>query len=345
VVKVSGGDADRWVADPDRSRWAVLLYGPNEGLVRDRARSVVEKITNGAVDDPFGVVVSDDAGRAGNPSGLNDEAFAMSFGGGERVVWVRDAADKIAGVLNGILEGEARPNFIVVEAGNLTPRSKLRTLFEKSYKAAAIACYDDDERSLMAFVGGRFREHGVRADRAAMEALVLRLGTDRLSNISEIDKLCLLAGEGGVLDEETVLISVGDAAAGVSDDCIFAVFDGDRAGADRLMARCLEDGIVPVQLARRFQTHLDRLMLVRARMDEGQSMQQAMAKLQPRVFFKYEKRFQRQVDGWARADLERCLDALVELEIACKSTGMPDAALCQRMALSVSGLAARGRRR
>jgi DNA polymerase-3 subunit delta len=345
LVKVSAGDSDRWVSNPDADCWAVLFYGPNDGLVRVRARSVVEKTTGGAADDPFGVYLSDDAGRAGAPSALNDEAFSMSLVGGQRVVWVREATDKLASDFDGILGGDVRPNFIVVEAGNLTPRAKLRALFEKSKNAAAIGCYDDDERTLMGFVGARFRDHGIQADRAAMEALVSRLSTDRLSNISEIDKLCLLVGEGGTLDEDTVLTSVGDAAAGVADECIFAVFDGDRAGADRLMARCLEDGIVPVQLARRFQGHLERLMLVRARMDEGQSMQQAMAKLQPRVFFKYEKRFQGQASRWSGVDLERCLDALVELEIACKSTGMPDAALCQRMALSVSGLAAQGRRR
>ena len=345
MVKLSAGDGDRWVSNPDAASWAVLFHGPNEGLIRDRARSVIEKVTGGSVDDPFGVFVSDESGRAGAPSALNDEAFSMSLVGGGRVLWIREAADKLAGDLEAILGGEARPNLIVVEAGNLAPRSKLRGLFEKSGKAVAIGCYDDDERSLMAFVGERFRRHGIAADRAAMETLVARLSTDRLSNISEIDKLCLLVGENGTLDEDTVLASVGDAAAGVADDCIFAVFDGDRAGADRLMARCLEDGIVPVRLARLFQIHLDRLMLVHARIDEGQSLQQAMGKLQPRVFFKYEKRFQRQASMWSRADLERCLEALVELEIACKSTGMPDAALCQRMALSVSSLAARGRRR
>ncbi len=341
MVKLSGAAVERWVAGPDPKHRAVLFYGPNEGLVRNRARSVVGKLAGGNIDDPFGVFICDDSVRNGNPAALLDEAFSLSMIGGDKVIWVRDGGDKIAADLTRVLGAETAANFMVVEAGDLNPRSKLRQAFEKAGNAVAIGCYLDDERSLTALITERFRAFEVRADKAAIDTLVNKLGQDRLANLSEIEKLCLLVGPGGQLDEETVLMAVGDGGGDLVDECVYAVFDGQRQQADQLVARNYDDGVAPVQLTRRFQGHLDRLLTVRGRIDEGESLTQALAKLQPRVFFKFSDRFQRQVSTWSRENLIKCQAALVELEIECKTTGMPDAALCQRIALSISGLARR----
>lgn len=341
MVKLSGNQAERWLDQPDPVHRAVLLYGPNGGLVRDRARQMVRTFSGGHADDPFRVVTLDEQVRKGNPSAVLDEAFSLSFGGGDKVVWLHEASDKLSGELGSILESVQEANFLVVEAAGLAPRSKLRLLFEGSAKGVAIGCYEDDENSLRRLAAEIFRANGVHADRAAIDTLISRLGTDRLAGRSEIEKVCLFAGENGELDEDGVMQAVGDSGVGSADECVYAIFDGRRDDADRLLARSFEDGVGPVQLVRRLQGHLDRLLSVRAGLDRGEAMDRLIGKLRPPLFFKYKGPFQRQVSVWRMGQLEKCLDALTELEIECKSTGMPDIALCQRVALSISGLARR----
>jgi len=341
MVKLSGAKADQWIAKPGRNQHAVLLYGPNLGLVRERAKTMLRTWAGDAHDDPFAVATVDDARVRAEPSVIADEAFQQSFLGGAKVVWVTEAGDKLAGPLGEVLASDVEPNPIVVEAGDLPPRSKLRQLFEKADNAAAIGCYDDDGRSISALIETRFREWGIRADRKAVEALAQRLGRDRMANLSEIEKVCLYAGEGGELDETGIRLAVGDGAQSTLDDIVYAVFDGRRDVADRMLASGFDEGVMPVQFVRRLQGHLERLLLVRSMIDGGASPDQAVGKLRPPVFFMYKDRFRRQASMWPAEQLRKCLDALTTLEIECKTTGMPDTALCQRMSLSIGGLAQR----
>src|SRR5688500_14612463 len=55
MVAIKASDADGFAARPDPARPLVLLYGPDAGLVRERA----ERIIRGSVDDvndPFALV-------------------------------------------------------------------------------------------------------------------------------------------------------------------------------------------------------------------------------------------------------------------------------------------------
>jgi len=65
------------------------------------------------------------------------------------------------------------------------------------------------------------------------------------------------------------------------------------------------------------------------------------------VFFKLQDRFRRQVERWPVAALADALDRLVDAEIACKRTGAPDRAICQRALMEAArlGRAATGVRR
>ena len=50
IVKPAG--ADRFVARPDPTAIAVLVYGPDEGLVRERAAALARTVVE-SPDDPF----------------------------------------------------------------------------------------------------------------------------------------------------------------------------------------------------------------------------------------------------------------------------------------------------
>ena len=341
MVKLSGAAANNWVKSPDRSHWAVLFFGPNHGLVSDRARNVVSVLSGGAADDPFLVSTIDSARQKSDSSTIIDEAFSQSLMGGDKTVWIKEGSDKIAGQLEAALEQGRQPNFLVVEAGELPPRSKLRGFFERSDKAAAIGCYDDDERALAVLVGNLFSEWEIRADRDAMNALVDRLGSDRLANLSEIEEACLYAGKGGHLSEDDISALAMSPDGASIDELVYAVFEGNRERADELLAEAWSEGVASVQIVRRMQNHLHRLLLVRAKVDKGDSPDKAVASLRPPVFFKFKDRFRQQTYRWPRAQIEKCMGALVELEVECKSTGAPDQALCQRICLSIAGLAQR----
>ena len=339
MVKLSGQQGERWVLQPNTDHWAVLLYGPNRGLVRDRAKNISSFLTNGHTDDPFLVATLDEAAIKADPGVLFTEAYSLALTGGNKIVRVSGATDKLATELDAILSSDSRSNSLIIEAADLPPRSKLRTLFEKLTNAASIACYDDDSSNLRSLITEKFRSQNISFDNDAVDALLARLSKDRLLNLSEIDKVCLFVGPGETVSENLIRLAIGESGGETIDDIVYLIFDGQKNLADHALAEGFVEGYSPVQIVRRLQSHLERLLRVRSLMDRGESIDRAMAKLRPPVFFKVKDRFRRQVTMWPIAQLQKCLDALIELEIECKSTGMPDAALCQRMSLSISGLA------
>src|SRR5262249_15635935 len=143
-MKLAARDLARFLRSPEQGANAVLLYGPDQGLVRERAGEIVARVA-GDPKDPFRVAELTAAQLKEDPVRLSDEAAALSLTGGRRVLRLREASDSLAGPLAELLEDSEPAAFLVVEAGELATRSSLRTLFERLPKAAAIACYLDDE--------------------------------------------------------------------------------------------------------------------------------------------------------------------------------------------------------
>src|SRR5579875_4145561 len=78
---------------PDPQLRAVLLYGPDRGLVRERAELLAQRVCPDLA-DPFRIAAVDGAALVADPARLADEAVQLSLTGGRRVVRVREADRK-----------------------------------------------------------------------------------------------------------------------------------------------------------------------------------------------------------------------------------------------------------
>ncbi len=342
----SGAKAEAFVRKPDLSLAAALIFGPDRGLVRERMAALARAVA-GDVSDPFRVVEIPASTLKADPARLHDEAASLAFGGGRRLLIVRDAGDIAAALFADFLARAPKDGaFVLVEGGDLSKRSTLRAAFESSSRAASVACYGDDERSVRAFIAELLRQHKLTADADALDVLCARLGQDRDQTRGEIAKLALFmdGGPDKRVGVDAVLAVVGDGGAASLDAVVLAAADGDYAELDRALSRALLDGESPIRILTAAQRHVERLHLARAHMDAGASAEQAMMKLKPPVFFRSADRFRRQLSAWEPARLAAALHALLEADIACKSTAAPDEALAHR-ALARVAAAARAARK
>lgn len=352
-MKVSARRAEAFVRSPDPAARAVLLYGPDPGQVRERA----DRLAAGVVEnlgDPFRVAELTGEAVRDDPAVLADEAAALSFGGGRRVVRLRGATDGGAPAIASFLEAPRGDALIVVEAGDLGPRSALRRLFESSGAAAALPCYGDEGRDLAEFIRGVLSEHRLDVQPDAMSYLVERLGGNRQLTRRELEKLVLYAGPGagsggagggGEVTLADAVACVGDSAALELDDAAFAAADGDFAALDRVMSRLLLEGTSPVALLRAALRHVQRLHLGAGLMRSGASLDSAMQALRPPVFFKQRRRFAAQLGWWPVDRLAEVMERLMQAELDCKQTARPDAAIAERALMAMAIGAARARAR
>src|SRR5437773_269041 len=105
-MKLPAARVAAFLRRPDREIHAVLLYGPDAGLVSERA-DVVARTVCPDLKDPFRVAHLNGAALAADPARLADEAAQMSLIGGRRGVRVRDAADRPAALLARLSVGDS----------------------------------------------------------------------------------------------------------------------------------------------------------------------------------------------------------------------------------------------
>ena len=320
---------------PDQTIRAVLLYGPDIGLVRERA-DVLARTVCPDLKDPFRVADLSGAALAADPARLADEAAQLSLIGGRRVIRVHDAADRLAGLFRGFLDAAPGDGFIVVEAGDLPGSSALRRVFDTSPRAAAIGCYPDAPRDRAAVIRDTLRAHRLTASGEATQYLVEHLGNDRLLTRAELEKLALYAGEGGHVEIDDVRLSIGDSAALATDDAVMAAAEGDAARVDRVIDRVLQEGESAVSVVRAMLRHLQRLHVFAARVAAGTTAAEVVRTARPPIFYRQEDSFKRQLVLWNEVGLRAQLKRIAQAELHMKLTGLPADTVCREALLAVA---------
>jgi len=342
-MKVSPRDVETFLRRPPEGLRAALFHGSDEGLVRERAHRLASTLIDD-LNDPFGVVDLTGPDIASDPAKLSDEANALSFGGGRRLVRLRGGGEGVTNALKPLMDGPTCEALIVIEAGNLAKASGLRRLMEQSKAAAAIGCYPDEGRDLVGVIEQGLTAHGLTADRDAIAYLSANLGGDRMITRSELEKLALHCADASTVSFADAVALVGDSANLGLDDTALATADGEHASVDRMVARLLREGTSPIAILRAVGRHFMRLQLAVGQIDRGKSPRDAVGALRPPVFYKHTQRVTAQLRWWRREALAAALDHLLDAELRCKSTGTPDAAIVSRTLLSIANSAARGRR-
>jgi len=334
-MKIEPRRVGAFLKDPGACR-VILLYGDDEGLIRERAQSLT-RWAAGTLDDPFRVVelARDEAAR------LPDEIASLSLTGGRRVVRLRDATDAATSAVKAALAGPGEA-LVVIEGPGLS-KSRLRTALEAAPDGAAIGCYPEDTRALADTIRETMQEAGIALDRDALEYLTSQLGADRAFTRQELDKLILYAGTAGRVDIEAATACVGDAAGLSQDDALFAATEGDVPMTDRALELAVAEGASPVGLLRAALGHLQRLHRIRLHMANGLSAADAARMARPPIFFRRLPAVTRALGLWSPGALQSALQGLADAERACKRTGAPDVVLSRNAILALARRAAQAR--
>lgn len=337
-MKLEPRRTEEFLRDPGRSR-AVLLYGDDVGLIRDRAGRLVRAVA-GSADDPFRVVELERDGAGAIPA----EMAALSLTGGRRVVRVRDVGDAATGPVQAALAGPGQA-LLVLEAPGLASKSKLRVLIDKLADAVSIGCYPAEGRALEQTIRGVLGSMQVAVDDDALVWLTGQLGADQAVTVSEVEKLALFVGPGGRADITAARECVGDLAGLSLEDALFAATAGEVAAADRALELALAEGAAAVQVARAGLGHVQRLQRARAVVADGVSAADAARAVRPPLFFRRQPAFTLALTLWGMPALEWAAQRFWDAERACKRTGAPDLTIARNAVAGVAQRAAVARRR
>src|SRR5437764_254451 len=263
MVALRGKDIDAFLARPDPGRPIILLYGPDAGLVRERAEALLASAVDDP-NDPFSLVKLDGDELSAEPSRLVDEAMTVPLFGGRRAIRVRAGARSFASGIDTLAEMPLRDCRVVIEAGELRPESPLRKACERAKTAVAIGCYPDGERDLAKLIDDELRSSNLRIAADARASLTALLGGDRKASRNELSKLALYAHGKGEVTLDDVMAVVSDASELKLDPIVDGAFAGKPELVETEFGKAMVAGTYPgviISAAQRQAAWLHKSML------------------------------------------------------------------------------------
>ncbi len=321
-MKIATKDIANFLKSPSQASKAILLYGPDSGLVRERALNIIHGLL-GDPHDPMNLIELMEDQIKTDPARLFDEmsAYSLLGGGGPRVVYVRDAGDKLSETIASLFEDLKPTAYLILAADDLATSSSLRKACESSSDIAAVACYRDEGKSLDIVIRDYLEKAGIRASRDVLQFLASHSGGDRQVTIRELEKIVIFQGNDSYLTLENAVQLVGQNDFFSLDDLASAVALGQMHAIESYLKRLLLENVQPIAIIRGIQKHFQRLYQVKAGTQENGSLEQAMAALRPPIYFKFAPLFRQHIARWNMQALARALVALLQAERDIKTTG------------------------
>ncbi len=335
MVAVKAHQAQAFLSSPDPKLRAVLFFGSDAGLVGERAQ-VYAKAAAARFDPPGELIRLDDTDLDTDPDRLVVELGTVPMFGGPKVIRAAAGRRINAAALKPLIEGGALEGVLIVEAGNLKPDESLRSLFEKSSVAAAVACYSDGAQDLEALIREMTREAGATITADARQALVDRLGADRALSRGEIEKLLLYVGPKAEIGVEDVEAVVGDVSELALERITFAAASGQVQRAVAECGRAVSSGESPQAIVAATQRHFQRLHRVRSAVDKGGSLEDALRQMRPPLHFKQKDAFAAQCRIWTTPRLTDALSRISGVAKAARLAGTLDEAMSERLVMSLA---------
>ncbi len=329
---------DKYLKKPDDVLRCAVIYGSNEGLQAE----YVKKFTTAVCPDPydpFRVVYLNGSDVNGDPGILFGEYNGQSLMGGRRVVIVRDGDNNLTKHVKALLENNVSDTLLIVSSGSLNKKSSLVRLAEETENMAAIACYEDRDEDIFNSTRAKFIENGITIGNEALQLLCARLSNDRMSNSGEIEKLITYLGDHKNVTVEDVQKIISDASSSSGDDVCFAAAGGYADKALAAFNKLVNEGNEPISIIRSLTYHFNKILTCKAFMENGDTVDKAVFKLQPRIIFFRESSFKRQVSIWPREKLLSVLELLYKCERDCKTTNMPVVEIVSYTLMQISSAA------
>ena len=310
-----------------------LMYGPNEGLIRDHIR----KIKNNYLDDvDFEEVSLTGKSLDLNPDILETSANSISMFNSYKLIILESLKDKNISELENVISLAPAQTMLVVKAGNLKKSSKLRKLFESNAGCYALACYEDDAKSMMRLIDSFIKENNISFDRDIKNYLMQTLSTDRMISFNELQKISLFYSNAETipnLDEIKNLLN--DTSSNNLQKMNESVMYGNTTKSSNIISKLLSEGNNPISILRSLINYLKRVQKVKVEMKKGSNFDTAIKFLRPPLFWKDKDNFQQHCLRWPLNTIERNLSQLLDTEIDCKTNSKLSSILCERSILTI----------
>ncbi len=338
-MKRQGRQASSFCTAPDPQCFAALVFG-KPGAPIDEHASLLTRHWLKSASDPLDIKRTSPEDARSDPAAVIDELYSASLFGGASLIQVNIARESEAApflnALSAIEERDDPPSGrLLVIAGDLGPRSKLRKAFEAAKSGYALQFYERSSQEFQDWARQRLRKDGVNLTSDAEDLLLRTLLEDQTLAGTELDKLALYAIDRDTpltAEEVSALVSLEDQSPHFQ--LIDFALDGNRKAVTSLLPQiAMETAAIPLLIG--LVNQLKRLGQAHEISASGVNGPRIGEKLSPRIFDRQWPAFEKRMRVWSPPRILALLNRVAETDRACRRASSPQEALVGQLLLDI----------
>ena len=288
-----------------------LLYGENDGLKGE----FIKKNFNG---NGSANVKYDEKEAIANLENIISELLNISFFEKEKTIIIERCTDKILPFIEEIQTKKISDRVVILKAGPLEKRSKLRAFFEKNEDTVCVPFYLDDNKSLSIIVNNFFREKKISISQEIINLIVERSRGERLNLNLELEKIGnYIQNKNKVSIEEIVKITnlaENFAVSELIDSCL-------KKNIKKTINILNENNYSSedcILIIRTFLLKSKRILNLIEKQQNHKSIEELINSHKPPIFWKDKETIKEQMTKWPLEEIKKLIYQINDIEILIK---------------------------
>ena len=294
---------------PDKTIF-YLLYGKNEGLKADCINQILEK-NNGKVFNYDEKQIKDEI------ESFYENVLSNSLFESEKIIIINRASDKIFETIQDLINRNITNIIIIINAGILETRSKLRSLFEKKDDLVCIPTYPDNNDTLSKLAVIFFRNENISISQENINLIIEKCNGDRNNLNNELNKIRNYAKDKKKISSQEILklinLSENYEISELIDNCLAL----NKNKITKILNENNYNNEDCIIILRTFITKAKKILKLAIKLEENKDINKTINSAKPPIFWKDKEIVKVQLNKWKPDKIKELIKNInnVELEI------------------------------
>ena len=288
-----------------------LLYGKNEGLKAECINEILKK-DNGKIFRYEERELKDET------ESFYENILSGSLFENNKIIIINRASDKIYEVIQNLIDRNINNIKIILNAGILETKSKLRSLFEKNKNLVCIPTYPDNRDTLSRLITFFLKKENISISHQNINLIIEKSNGDRNILNNELNKIKNYSKNKKKITSAEILklinLSENYALSELIDNCLaknksktINILNENNYNA--------EDSIV---ILRTFLSKAKRILKLAIQLDLNKDINKTINSAKPPIFWKEKEIVKVQLEKWKPNKIEDLIKDLNDIELKIK---------------------------
>ena len=289
-----------------------LFYGPNTGLIEETINKIFKPIfTNN-------IINYDEADLLNNIHSFKEMIFNKSFFDDEKFIIINRASNKILDLIQELIESQVTDLKMIIKAGPLEKKSKLRSYFEKNKLTVITAFYEENYQSLLLMMKKIFKEKQIVVSNEIISLIIERSKGNRISINNEIEKISSYYEKNNKIDLKDVLKITNLAENYGISELVDQSLSKNRKKTINILNENNLNTEENILIIRTFLNKLKRLKILKIEYQKSKNIEQVLSAARPPIFWKDKDIVKQQLNIWSLSEIKFLIYKVNKLELTIK---------------------------